>query len=117
MISKILDLTDDFNFDSNVQIDVSGWDYVVAQFVGPDAAVTFKSTNDAGGVLGVYEGDEKTATNWSAIQGINLNNNTGATSTNASSTFKFNVVGKFLQFASTQSNEIDKLIVQLNKIS
>jgi hypothetical protein len=115
MISKLIDVTTEFNANAKVQLDVGGWDYVVAQFVSPSGTVTFKATNDGGAVLGVSQGDAKSATNWNVIMGLNLATNTTAVNTNASSLFKFNVVGKFIQFESV-GQTVGKLLINYSKI-
>lgn len=115
MTSRLLDLTSQFNADAKVQIDVSEWDYVVAHFVSPTGTVTFKGSNDGGAIAGVSEGDANSATNWVAINGLNLATNSSATSIAATSLFKFNVVGKFIQFESV-ANTVTKLLIQLSKI-
>lgn len=116
MISRLVDVTSDFNANAKVQLDVGEWDYIVAQFVSPTGTVTFKATNDGGAVLGVSQGDAKSAINWNVINGLNLATNASAVNTNASSLFKFNVVGKFIQFESV-GQTVGKLLIQYAKIS
>lgn len=116
MISTIpIDYTAQFNVDKKIQLDVSGWDYVLAQFVTPSGTVTFKTTLDGGAVEGVGQGDAKSATNWLNAQGLNTATNTSAVSTTTSTIFKFNVVGKFLQFESV-GQTVAKLLVYYSKI-
>jgi len=116
MISKLIDVTTQFNSNNgNVQLDIGGWDYVVAQFVSPTGTVTFKATNDGDAELGVGDGDAKSAINWNVIQGVNLANTTAAVNTNATSMFKFNVVGKFIQFESA-GQTVGKLLINYSKI-
>jgi len=115
MISKLIDVTTEFNANAKVQLDIGGWDYLVAQFVSPTGTVTFKATNDGGAVLGLSPGDAESAINWNVIQGLNLAANTSAVNTNATSMFKFNVVGKFIQFESV-GQTVGKLLINYSKI-
>jgi len=116
MISRLVDVTSDFNANAKVQLDVGEWDYVVAQFISPTGTVTFKATNDGGAIEGISYGDSKSAINWNVINGLNLATNTSAVNTNATSLFKFNVVGKFIQFESA-GQTVGKLLIQYAKIS
>jgi len=115
MISKLIDVTTEFNDNAKVQLDIGEWDYVVAQFVSPTGTVTFKATNDGGAVDKTSQGDAKSAINWNVIQGLNLAANTSAVNTNATSMFKFNVVGKFIQFESV-GQTVGKLLINYSKI-
>jgi len=116
MISKIVDATEVFNADSAYVQDLSGWDYAVVQIVSPSSAVSFKTTNDSGYDTGVLPPSPVVPENWLAVQGVDLATGTAATSTNASSTYKFNVIGKYLQLIGTTVTAT-KVIISLNKIN
>ena len=115
MTSTLIDSTTDFNANAKVQLDVSGWDYVIVQLVSPTGTVTFKSTNDGGESTGTINSSPQTATNWVAIQGTNLNTGTAITTIAASGIIKFNQVGRFLQLESV-GQTVGKCLVQLTKI-
>ncbi len=115
MITITQDFTDKFNANSAVNLDISGWDYVVVQFVTPTGTVTFNSTNDGGAVTGSADPNPESATNWVAVQGKNLNTGSGATTVAASSIFQFSYIGRFLQLTGTAIT-VTKLIISFNKI-
>lgn len=113
-LAKHLDVTTDFNTNGLVNLDVSGWDNIVVQFVTPAAAVTFKSTNDGGAVQGVSDGNAKSALNFTVIQGTDIATGTAATTTSTSSTYKFALGGKYFQLSGTTAA---KILVMFYKIS
>ena len=53
-VSKVIDLTDQFNTYGSVYQDVGGWDVIVAEIVNPSDLFTFQTTNDDGSVTGVF---------------------------------------------------------------
>jgi hypothetical protein len=96
-ITNTYDYTTQFNANSGVVIDMGGWDNVTVQLVSPSGAVSFNTTNDAGAITGISDGGAASATNYTAIQGINLATGSGVTSLNATGSVRFNNVGKYLQ--------------------
>ncbi len=118
-LSRTLDLTGDFNAAANpaVKIDVSGWDYVVAQLVLPSATVTFSATNDAGAIEGGTDGNQVSSLNYIDVQGTNLNSGVASTTLGASGLMKFQVVGHFMRFSASGTVTVGKLLVYLFKIS
>ena len=45
-VQIVLDVTDDFNADSDVKLDTGGFDYAIVQLVSPSGTVNFLHTND-----------------------------------------------------------------------
>lgn len=117
MISITQDFTAQYADDKTINLDVSGWDYIVVQFESVAvAAVNFNTTNDSGAVQGISDGNANTATGWQPVQGINVATGTGATSAAVgSSIWRFQYIGRFLQLTSG-SGTISKLLVSFNKI-
>lgn len=100
MISNLIwDAAIDFNNGSNIVLDISKWENVVVQFVTPSGAISFTATNDGGDVRGVSGENPATATNFLAVQGINLATGVAATSASADGAFRFGIVGKYLKLA------------------
>ena len=97
-------------------IDVSNYDYVVAQFVTPTGTISITSTNDSGDEEGVTDGNAATATNFTAVYATKLSTNTAVTAVDAAGLYKVNVAGRYLKFGGT-SAAADKIIVMLAKIS
>lgn len=118
-LTRLLDLTPDFNAVTNpaVKIDVSGWDFVVAQLVLPTGTVTFSATNDGGAIEGTTDGNATSSLNYIDVQGTNLNSGVATTTLGASGLIRFAVVGKFMRFSASGTVTVAKLLVYLFKIS
>jgi hypothetical protein len=114
-VQIVLDITDDFNVDSEAQLDTGGFDYAIVQLVNPSGTVNFKHSNDAGAIQGVSDGSAVSATNFIALQGTNLATGTGVTSLAASGLVRFSYYGQFLQLSGT-SVTATKVLVRLYKI-
>lgn len=116
-LSNIQDRTSDFNADSLVQMDISGWDWVVIQIEGsPSSAISFKHSNDSGAIQGVTDGNETTATNFVTLQMTDLSSGTGVTSTSSAGLFRAAVIGRFLQLSGTSVTGVTKILIHLSKI-
>lgn len=112
-VSQIMDVTSQFNANGLVNIDVSGMDTIVVQLETPAAAVSFKHTNDQGAITGATDGNALSANNFIAVQGVDLSTGTPATSSNASSLYRFGVIGKIFQLSGTTAA---KILIHLSKI-
>jgi hypothetical protein len=117
MLQREIDLTAAFNTNPTQKIDVSGWDYVLAQIQTPSATIYFNGTNDAGGVVGVTDGNASLSLNYQPVEGQNTGNNQYVTSTGGNGIFKFNVVSRFLEFTAAPNTTVSRLIISLTKIS
>jgi len=122
-VQIVLDVTNEYNTGlesgepSLLKIDTGGFDYAVVQFVSPTDAILFKHTNDSGAIEGVSDGSAISSTNALAVQGINLATGAAATSTNASSLFRFQSYGRYLWLDGSASGaSVTKLLVRLYKI-
>jgi hypothetical protein len=115
-LSKGKDLTTTFNANGVAQVEIGEWDYVIVQVVGPSGAINFNATNDGGAVTGQTEGNATSATNWYAVQGTNQATAATATSVSANGSFKFGVVGKYLQLTGAGVT-VTKLLLYQFKIS
>lgn len=116
MISTYLDVTSDFNTNNAKVIDVSGWDWIVAQFVAPSGTINITASNDSGDITGAIDGNPATAANFTAVQMTKLADGTAVTSIAAAGLYKVGVTGRFLKFGGT-SAAATKVVVQLAKIS
>ena len=97
-------------------LDVSGWDYVVAQFVSPSGTISITGTNDSGDVEGETDGDASTAANFTAISATKLLDNTVVTAVAAAGLYKISSSCRFVKFGGA-SAAATKIIVMLAKIS
>lgn len=116
MISRVIDVTDQFNASNAYIQDLSGWDYAVVQLVSPSGAVSFTSTNDDGSVTGQLNPVPVAPANFLTVFGLNITTNTAVTSANASALVKFNVIGRFLRLAGSGVTAT-KVIISLNKVA
>lgn len=111
------DVTNDFNTNQSVVVDISGWDWGVVQIVTNSGTINFTSTNDGGGVQGTSYGDASSATNF--MSALLTNVATGATATSlangSGAAFRFEKVGQYIKFAGTST--VVKLLIFLSKIS
>lgn len=95
--SKVIDVTNEFNARGTFYQDVSGWDSVVAQIISPSETISFKTTNDDGGVFGDLLPAPEVPANWAVVEGINLADKTNVSSVNATANVAFGIIGKYLQ--------------------
>ena len=115
-VSQFVDFSTDFAAGSGVlNIDVTGWDWVTVQIVGPSAAISFKTSNDGGNVAGAVSGSAKSALNFLTCQGTDLSSGSGVTSTAASANIRFAVIGRYLQLTSSAATA-QKVLVYYSKI-
>ena len=122
-VQIVLDVSNEFNLGSEsgflglVKLDTGGYDYAVVQFVSPTGTITFKHTNDSGDIQGVSDGSAISSTNSQLVQGVNLATGAAATSTGASSLFRFESNGRYLWLdGSATPVTVTKLLVRLYKI-
>lgn len=116
MIASYTDYTTQFNNDNGIVIDMSGWDYIVAQFVAPTGTISISGTNDSGAVEGAIDGNARTATNFTSIQATKLSDGTSVTSVAAAGLFKLNVTGRYVKFGGAAA-AATKALIQFAKIS
>lgn len=98
MISRILDVTTEFNANNGVKLDLSLWESATFNFVTPTGTINITGTDDAGAIEGVTDGNALTSTNYTTIQAINLASGTAVTSVAASGNYKVTIGPKFIQF-------------------
>lgn len=100
MISHILDLTDQFNANDGILVDVSLYETVSFQFVTPSGTINITGSNDSGAITGISDGGPSAATNFTAIQMVNLSATATPVSTVAAAgIYKFTVACKYVKFA------------------
>lgn len=117
MVANWQDLTLVFNANGKIQIDVSSYDYVLAQIVTPSGSISFLSTNDNGAITGSTDGNATSALNFVACQGTNQTTGTAETSTaSANSLHKFSFAGRFIQLSGSGVT-VAKLLVGFASIS
>lgn len=121
MIAVHKDFTSQFNLGIGnntglLQIDTSGFDYVIVHFVNMTASTAFAGSNDGGGITGETEGNATSAINWVSVQGINQTTGAAGTTAATGTIYKFSSVARYLQFDGTASASC-KVLVYFAKIS
>lgn len=113
-LSTTLDVTAEFNLNGKVNLDLSGWDYMVANIITPAATVSFNATNDANAKTGISDGNAYTAINWQPVLLTNIATGTAVASTATTGNFKLNVGAKFLQLTGTTAEKVIVVLSQIN---
>lgn len=116
MVSRIMDLTADLAIGNKAVIDISGWETLTVQAIGLGGTMSLSATNDGGDITGSTESSPGTATNFNAIQAVNLT--TGATATAVTGTNLFRITPisfKYLQIGDGATATATKLLVFVTK--
>lgn len=98
MLSKVLDVTTEFNANNGVKLDLSLWESATFCFVTPTGTINITGSNDASAVEGVTDGNALSSANYTTIQAINLATGTAVTSVSAAGNYKVTIGPKFIQF-------------------
>jgi|ERR1019366_7988061 hypothetical protein len=118
MTQKTIDLTAAFtNNSQNVRVDTSGYDYAILQIEVPSAQINFNTSVDAGALTGITDGNALMATNFQPADALNTATQTYSVSASTSGLFRFNVVGRFLQFVAAGGTTVGKLLLSLQRSS
>lgn len=94
---RVVDITADLNSNSLATLDVGGWDIAEVQLVTPTGTFSFLTSNDSGAITGVSDGSNVSATNFTAVSGINLATAGAVTSLATSGIVKFLNFGQYLR--------------------
>jgi hypothetical protein len=113
MLSRILDVTTEFNRDNRARLDLSGWNVATFQFINPSGSIDFTGTNDGGEETGTLSSSPGTSQNFSAIQATNLATGATVTSTAATGMYKVIINCKYVQIYGVGVTA-DKVLVFVN---
>jgi len=115
-VQVILDITAELNEKNSVNLDTGGFDYAVVQFVNSgNETFAFYHSNDSGDIQSVSDGSAVSATNFVALQGINLANGNAVTNVGTSAIVRFQSYARYLQIGAA-TGPADKCLVRLYKI-
>lgn len=115
--SSVVDVTLKYNNNGFVNLDCSGWDFIVVQLESPAGTVFFNTTNDDGSVTGSVQGDPALSTAYQPVQGVNIANGATLDSAAATGLYRFQNIGRFLQLtANGAGTTVNKILVQFSKI-
>lgn len=113
MLSRLLDVTTDFNANNGVKLQLDEWEIATFQFVGPSGTINITGTNDANAITGVTDGSAVSSINYTAIPATNLATGSSVTSVSTAGLYKITVPCKFIQFGGA-SAAATKVLVFLN---
>lgn len=116
-IQQRIDITADLNDNDLCTLDVGGFDYAEVQLNTPTGTFSFLTSNDAGDLTGISDGSAASATDFTAVTGTKLADNTAVTSLAASGIVKFSNLGQFLRISGGAAAQVTKAIVRLYKIN
>lgn len=114
MISKVLDITDEFNANNRARLDLSGWGIATFQIISPSGTIDFTGTNDGGEETGTLDSNAANSGNYSTIQATNLSTGTAVTSANTTGLYKFTINCKYIQLFGVGITAL-KILVFVNK--
>ena len=116
-VQKVIDITSDLNDNDLCTLDVGGWDNVEMQLVSPTGTFSFFTSNDSGAITGVSDGSNVSATNFTAVTGTKLADNSAVTSLAASGVVKFTNIGQYLRISGAGAAQVTSGFVRLYKIN
>lgn len=116
-MQQVIDISTDLNNNDIVTLDVGGWDYAELQLNSPTGTFNFLSSNDAGAITGVSDGNATSATNFIATSGTNISTGSGVTSLGSSGIVKFSNCGQFLRVSGESAAQVTSAFVRLYKIN
>lgn len=114
---RVIDVTSDLNDNVICTLDVGGYDFAEVQLVSPTGTFSFFTSNDAGAITGVSDGNNVTATNFTAVSGINLATAGAAATLATSGIIKFPNLGQFLRITAPGGAQVTSAFVRLYKIN
>ena len=114
MLSRILDVTADFNTNNGVKLNLSEWETATFQFVTPTGTISITGSNDGNEITGSTNPNAYASINFTAIQATNLATGLAVTSVAASGLYKITVSCQYIQFGGA-SAAAAKVLVFLNK--
>lgn len=115
-IQRIIDISADLNSNSLATLDVGGYDFAEVQLVTPTGTFSFLTSNDSGAVTGVSDGSNLSATNFTAVSGINLATAGAVTTLATSGIVKFPNLGQYLRVSGAGAT-VASASVRLYKIN
>lgn len=112
MVSKIIDVTTDFNANNGIKMDLSEWQFVSFQFVLPTGTINITGSNDGGEVTGSVSPGPLTSTNFVTIQALNIGAiNTPVSVVTAPGIYAFNpLLCKYVQFSGASAGATKVLV-------
>jgi hypothetical protein len=115
-VQRNIEITSDLNDNDIATLDVGGWDFAEVQLVSPTGTFSFFTSNDSGAITGVSDGNNVTATNFTAVTGTKLSDASAVTTLAGSGIVKFSNLGQYLRITGAGAAQVTKGFVRLYKI-
>lgn len=115
-LSLVRDVTSSFNANNGYVADMSGWDYMIWQFVTPSGTISITSSNDGNEITGSTLPNATTVLNLQATSATLLTDNSTVTSVSAAGLYRVGYCGRFVSFAGA-SAAAAKVLIHFYKIS
>lgn len=114
MLQQPLDLTADFNANNKIVLDVGMWQNCTINISGTiSGTVDILGTDDPGAVSGVSDGNVVSATNFTAVQAINLATGAAVTTITVAGNYKITIGTRFIKVGGPSAATTGNLIVFL----
>lgn len=114
MISRIIDVTADFNANNGIKLNLSEWETATFQFVNPSGTISITASNDGNEITGSTNPSALASINYTTIQATNLAAGTAVTSVSTAGLYKITVATQYIQFGGA-SAAATKVLVFVNK--
>ncbi len=116
MISRIIDVTADFNANNGVKLNLSEWESATFQFVTPTGTINFTGSNDGNEITGSTNPNAKSSINYTTINAVDLSSSTGAfvSSVSTSGLYKITIACQYIQVGGA-SAAAAKVLIFVNK--
>lgn len=117
MISKTVDLADQLNAATHYAIaECTEWETVTIQAVGLSGTCNITGTNNDGSITGSTNGGPRDATDFNAVQAVNLTSGTAVTAVTGTTLFRISPIGfRFLRLGDGAAATTTKLLLTFSK--
>lgn len=115
MISASHDYGTNLTNNHTVTIDVSLWENVIIQMVGPTGTILLEGSNDGGAITGSTDDTPQSAINWNTIVATKMLDGTTTSSLATAGLYKLTQPCKYLRFGGA-SAAATKAIVFTSKV-
>jgi hypothetical protein len=114
MISRIIDVTADFNANNGVKLCLSEWETATFQFVTPTGTISITGSNDGNEITGSTNPNALASINYTTILATNLATGTTTSSVSVSGLYKITIPCQYIQFGGA-SAAAAKVLIFVNK--
>lgn len=114
MISRTLNVE---VFQNYAIADVGGYEHLTIQVIGLSGTCSIAGTNDGGGITGSTEDTPRNATNFTAVQAVNLTTGGTATAVTGTNLFRISPVSfRYLRLGDGVTFAANKVLIQASTV-